>query len=373
MTVNSTQSAAVADEMNGLKILPQGDFRGPIYGADDESIFKGFPVSVELVADEDISVDGDLSAYDIFRCAEGTVIRVFERSGTWYTATTRRLDAFKSRWASKTTSFGETFTAQLRRIDALDDDPKDDRKFLERFYERRLSPGERYAFFLVSRGDERIVCDEPGADEPGVLFLGVERPDSSFDFDRALSLDDDKTFPKPERLKFDSVDEVKRFVRVAIDYRHHQGVIMFRGALESIKILSPEYAERFALRDNVASLKYRYLQLRGDSDLLAAFLDLYPSMIDEASRIERDVYEGVCKSLHALYMRRYIENRIGSECSKEETFALRLIHKQYAITRQRTTPSRINDILTTEAPATIVNKLLRAYRRKMSKIAREED
>jgi hypothetical protein len=149
-----------------------------------------------------------------------------------------------------------------------------------------------------------------------------------------------------------------------IDYNTAQGVILFKqtddGEMTAIKILSQEYADRFRIRGNVSSLKFRYLELRAapqkDLDL---FFELYPEMVRVGRDIEEMIYF-VCKRLHAIYMKIYIENDPSVKCSKDEQSALNIVHKQYSVTRQRTTPSRINDVLAAGNP-TRVNRLLREF------------
>lgn len=371
ININDIDASTIADEGNGLRIVSIDKYRGPIYALNDDKynlIFRGFPTSSEYTEDSIGSVvDIDPSKCIVYPCAEGTVIRVFYYGDKWYTSTTRRLDAFKSRWASKTVTFGQSFADRLRKY-LIDDDIIEsiDKDFLDVFYSRYLDKDKRYLFFLRSSGEERIVCDNDD-DDFDVWYIGQERQDYTIDFDdTSISV-----IPKIDRLtNLLTLEDVAEYVRNEIDYRRHQGIIMFRwndenNELESIKVMSTSYAERYAVRNNVPSLKFRYLQLRNDPYRLELFLDTYPSMVDIAKNIEEDIYQGVCKSLHMLYMNRYIENRLNVECTKEEIFALRLIHKQYTLTRQRTTPTRINDILTREAPATILNKLLRSYRRSL--------
>jgi hypothetical protein len=344
---------------DGLEIVANETFRSAIF-ADGKLLFKGFPESQEYT-DENFT-DIDVSSFRAFNCLEGTLIRVFHRSNEWYTATSRRFDAFVSKWASRRVTFGQSFATALRAIVSRNDGV-DDKQFLNEFYEANLSKNLLYTFLLTPTAEERIVCipTEPSR----VVYIGSESPETHI-----INFDDDimfenSVFPKRcEILGLKTSKDVQEYVFDNIDYNTAQGVILFKqtddGEMTAIKILSQEYADRFRIRGNVSSLKFRYLELRAapqkDLDL---FFELYPEMVRVGRDIEEMIYF-VCKRLHAIYMKIYIENDPSVKCSKDEQSALNIVHKQYSVTRQRTTPSRINDVLAAGNP-TRVNRLLREF------------
>lgn len=343
---------------DGLEVVANETFRGAIF-ADGKLLFKGFPESIEYT-DETFDSDIDVSLFRAFKCLEGTLIRVFHHANEWYTVTSRRLDAFVSKWASHKTTFGQSFAAALRSIDDKPMGEDDDKEYLRQFYEAHLSKDALYTFLLSPSAEERIVC-EMGPSR--AIYIGSESPDTHvINFDDQIVVGD-SVFPKRcEIVGLKTARDVQEYVFDNTDYKTSQGVILFKqtedGEMTSIKILSKEYAERFKVRGNVSSLKFRYLELRAapqrDMDL---FFELYPAMIRVGREMEELIYS-VCKRLHGMYMKIYIENDPSFKCSKEEQSALKLIHKQYSVTRQRTTPSRINDVLAAGNP-TRLNRLLR--------------
>lgn len=332
---------------------------------DNRVLVKGFPRSIEYT-DKCVRVAPpiDVESFKVYKCLEGTIIRVFYHNNKWYTATSSRLDAFKSRWAAKKTTFGQTFATKLRAyasgdIDTIDDDVK----FLETFYEKHLTDKtRRYLFLLSPSEEERIVCSAQ------TVFIGAEDPETHVvDFDAVIELANDldnlETFPKPQRVHgLKTNDDVAEFVCNKTHFSLEQGVVLFRYThdceLESIKVMSDEYYDRFTLRNNVPSLKFRYLQLRSRQFDLDLFFELYPHMLQESIVIEQHIYE-LCKKLHRLYVDIYIAKIVNdSVCTNDEANALKFIHSVYLQSRRRTTAQRINDILTESNPSKL-NRLLK--------------
>lgn len=341
---------------DGLMI--KNDRKGAICQVEGETlIFKGFPFSTEITDEEAESfLDGfDLTQYEIFECLEGTIIRVFFYNDKFWTTTSKRLDAFKSKWASIRTYFGQSFAQQLRKL--VDWSVDDDREFLKMFYEKYLDKKKRYCFILRSSEEERIVCDANLI--PGVTYLCNETDSHVMDFSDQIQLDD-TFFPKSKRISgLETGQQAAEYVRNHTHFTVSQGIILFKQNgenLESIKIMSKEYAVRFNLRGNESSLKFRYLQLRQTSYDLDLFFEMYPQIRSKAKQIEENIWK-ICQKLHDLYVKYYIRNESVS-LQKEEMRALKTIHDTYRETREKTTATRINDILTSQ-PATCLNKLIK--------------
>lgn len=335
-----------------MEIITDDINRGAIY-ADGKLLFKGFPTSEEYT-DTNFSVS-DVSKYRFFECLEGTLIRVYHHNDQWYTSTTKKLDAFNSKWASSSTSFGESFAKEIRKLDSFE--CTDDKEFLQQFYEKHLCKSTRYTFMLLPSEEERIVCE---CKIDRILFIGTEDVEThDQNFDTELSLFNKRR----EIIDITSSQDVINYVREKCNYTQTQGLLLFDKEGSSIKVMSQEYANRYEVRGNVSSLKFRYLQLRPFMDKLKIFFELYPHMRDICDAIEDSIYE-VCKHLHTLYMQMYIESNINMQCTYEEQLALKQIHAQYNITRQRTTKSKINDILTGWKP-TRLNKLIKEYQLRM--------
>lgn len=358
----------------------------------DKLFFQGFPYSIELNLNSFDESQIDLKQCRIFESHEGTIIRVFNINNIWYTSTNRKLNALKSKWAAKQTTFGQRFAAAVR--DIVDDEVETvidggssessqtknfeervreqnlrDKAFLTKIYEKNLDPFKKYMFILKPSDEERIVCRA----EPSSTIYHV----GTFDKDNNLSLDEEvilngEKIESPKERFFKDWHELRNSID-NININHHQGYILIQKGGEGeddkhYKIINDRYRYLFSVRGNVPSLKFRYLQLRKyggsgsiknaqvNQEMYDSFLDLY-DYHNEANAIEKEIYE-LSKDLHQKYLFLYVEKKKTSDLSEAENDVLQnIIHKSYLETRSKTTISKINDLLTSDKPSKI-NKLL---------------
>lgn len=376
----------------------------------DQLFFQGFPYSIELNFDSIENYPNfDLNKCRIFESHEGTIIRVFNINNVWYTSTNRKLDALKSKWAAKHTTFGQSFADAIRDIvdENADDEENEeneensneiqkkfeekvkeknikDKNFLEQIYKTNLDPLKKYMFILKPSNEERIVCrSEP---TPTIYHVGTFDSENNFSLDDEVILNGHKV-ETPKEIFKNNLQDLKNLIN-SINFNHHQGFVLIQkndnfAKQIHYKIINDTYRYLFSVRGNVSSLKFRYLQLRKygcydcgtgkheiNKDMYNSFINLY-NYHNEATEIEREIYE-LCKTLHQKYLLLYVEKKkLGSdnfELSETETDVLQnVIHKSYLDTRSKTTISRINDLLTYNKPS-IINKLLNEKKRKIKLI-----
>ena len=377
----------------------------------DKLFFQGFPYSTELNLKSFDELQIDLKNCRIFESHEGTLIRVFNINNIWYTSTNRKLDALKSKWAAKHTTFGQRFVAAIRDLvdenEEASEEEKDEESttstttsnksgvsttssvglkkyeervkeqnskdiaFLTKIYEKNLDPLKKYMFILKPSEEERIVCRaEPS---PTIYHVGT------FDKDNMLSLDEEvilngTKIETPKEKFFKNWHELKNSID-SININYHQGYILIQKGEKfdkHYKIINDQYRYLFSVRGNVPSLRFRYLQLRKyggsgsirnapvNEEMYESFLDLY-NFHNEAMAIEKEIYE-LSKDLHQKYLLIYVEKKRNSDLSEAENDVLQnIIHKSYLDTRSKTTVSKINDLLTLNKPSKI-NKLLQDKR-----------
>jgi hypothetical protein len=386
---------------------PSNNTKGYVFHG-DKLFFQGFPYSTELNLNSFDESQIDLKNYRIFESHEGTLIRVFNINNIWYTSTNRKLDAFKSKWAAKHTTFGQRFVAAIR--DLVDENEVDenseeeteedfsktstsevstsgvsaaqkyeervkeqnskDSAFLTKIYEKNLDPLKKYMFILKPSEEERIVCRaEP---RPTIYHVGTFDKDNMISFDEEIILNGTK-IETPKEKFFKDWHELKKSID-SININYHQGYILIQKGEEfdkHYKIINDQYRYLFSVRGNVPSLKFRYLQLRKygggsapvNKEMYESFLNLY-NYHNEAMAIEKEIYE-LSKDLHQKYLLIYVEKKRNSDLSDAENDVLQnIIHKSYLDTRSKTTISKINDLLTLNKPSKI-NKLLQEKRKKI--------
>jgi hypothetical protein len=245
----------------------------------DQLFLEGYPYSIELTQSNHEGLEFGKCRF--FEAHEGTLIRVFNIAGKWYTSTNRRLDAFNSKWAAKTTTFGLHFADAVREnIRALNDEEffeeeeesfeekkKNARDYLNTIYEANLDKSKKYMFLLEPCKEERIVCL---TNSPRFFNIGV------FDEDNNLSLDEDVTLdgfmvPKPQELFFGDMREML-CVLDNIDVHRIQGFIAIQSdaGLEDkhFKILNDRYKYFFSVRGNTSSIRFRFLELEYQNTLI---------------------------------------------------------------------------------------------------------
>lgn len=334
------------------------NFRGVVFKGED-MLFKGFPYCVEM-NDQDLfdhNIEADKCRF--FDSHEGTLIRVFCVDGKWYTTTNRKLDAFKSKWAAKKQTFGETFAEAVRELVFPLDEIKDDKEFLEDIYTKYLDPGKKYMFILKSTAEERIVCD---VEKKTIYHVGTFNEENELDLD-AKVIFNTKTVKKPVEHSFIDLDELASYIQYNMEHTKLQGILGVHPNGTHYKIFSKEYQTLFAIRDNTPSLRFRYMQLRSDNSKLKHFFHLYPEMTEEAEKIEADNYD-LCFVLHKKYMAINVGKCQDVPTSEIEKKILKIIHTQFIKSRLMTTPERIDEILVNGSPSN-VNKLLKERQREI--------
>lgn len=316
-------------------------------------LFENLPASISCPKDELVNKFPNLDSANISISEEGTTLRVFYNK-KWYTSSKRKLQAFKSNWADKSTTFGATFAQAVRNELDLVDDSKPDQEFLEMFYDTYLDKTKVYFFLLRSNKGERIVCYPP---RHATAIHICTQFDLTNDFNERIQIDIG-TFRHTRTLakSWEEIDETL----AELDYRHHQGVIIHNEG-NFYKLLQGDYEFLSGIRQNIASLKMCYLSYREPEKLSErlVFLELYPEFAETVDSLEEEIYL-ICCNLHSLYMRMFVHKE-KVNIPDLLLNVLKMIHKEYLISRIQTTVERINDILT---PHTVlINKLLKSYKK----------
>jgi hypothetical protein len=290
--------------------------RGVIFNGDNV-VMKAFPYTEEYTTSDNLSEilkDVNLEECDIYDAYEGTLIRIFYFNNKWFISTHRKLNAFRSKWASKE-SFGTTFKRALEaeienneKLKALI--PLGEENTLERF-QSILDKSRQYMFLIKNINENRIVCYS----EPPMLYhVGTF-------IDGNISLTDDIHIPYPNKLNFRDIETLNKYVD-NIDIRYLQGVILFTKN-KQYKVYNCDYMDMYKVRGNEPSIKFRYLQVRMDNKYREMLYYMYPDMKDLFENYENILYDIAC-SINDSYVQRFIkkqhvirpknEFKIMSEC-----------------------------------------------------------
>ena len=334
--------------------------RGVAFHGEDV-IFKGFTFTPEYTpvndADQIAQLVGNnvCSFHDSY---EGTLIRIFSFQNKWYISTNRKLDANKSKWASRT-SFGEFF----RR--ALEYEIIANAKFRDSLFQRgqenptmmhlldqfldKLDNTKSYMFLLLTNPETRIVCQYSS---PKILHVGTYSGGGGLEFSGFLGLD------SPKQHYFESIDDMYAYVRKA-DFTVLQGLVAFYGE-HQFKIMNPKYVDLYNIRGNEASVKFRYLQLRNDPVKCDMLRGLY---LDHCAEFE--YYEYCIANITDIILEAYINRYIRKQyvvLPLEQFIIMSEVHKWHMTdvdnhkVRREIVLQKINE----QTPVS-VNRMLKKY------------
>lgn len=328
--------------------------RGVIFN-ENNIVMKAFPYTIELSQFDreiiDTSFGSNFKDCRFYDSHEGALIRMFYFNEKWFTCTHRKLNAFKSKWASKD-SFGSSFKKALDaevecneklRTSLIDGDEN----LLERF-QKSLDKNKQYMFLVRNTSENRIVSIPP--ERPMLYHVGTF-------VDGELNLDEDIKIPKPNELKFENIDELCNYVD-NVDNKNLQGVIVFAPNNSQFKILNKEYQKFYRVRGNEASIKFRYLQVRMNKEYRDMLYYLYPDMRETFDSYENILYDKAC-AIHNSYIQRYIK---GSYITlpKSEYEVMNKCHSWHVENREtnKVDRNKVIDVLNQQNP-TILNRLIK--------------
>jgi hypothetical protein len=329
--------------------------RGVVFSG-EEIVMRAFPYTIEYSHQDADSIATSIPSFEgcsFYEAHEGALVRVFSFEGRWYVSTHRKLNAFRSKWASKE-SFGTTFKRALEEEAQTNENfaqllPEEGESVLDRFY-KILDPTKQYMFLVRHTEENRIVCSPPV--KPTVFHVGTF-------VGGELVMTEDISIPYPKKLEFASVDDLTQYVE-QIDIRHLQGVIAFVPGNIQYKILHKEYQALFRARGNEPSIKFRYLQVRMSCQMVDMLYHLYPSMASVFDEYENTLY-GIAKVIYRSYVQRHIKGK-WSTLPNEEYRVDKECHTWHEEDRKtnRVTVEKIIEILNNQT-ATNLNKMIRRF------------
>lgn len=361
----------------------------------DKLFLESYPYSIELTRDNHDELEFEKCRF--FEAHEGTLIRVFNINGKWYTSTNRRLDAFNSKWAAKTTTFGIHFAdTVMENIRALNDDEffeneeetieerkNSSKNYLNKIYDENLDKSKKYMFFLEPCKEERIVCSTKS---PCFFNIGV------FDKDNNLSLDEDVVLdgfnvPKPKELMFKDMSEMLCALD-NISINRIQGFIAIQTEEgredKHFKLLNDDYKYYFGLRGNTSSIRFRFLELEYQNTIINLRIRTNQQTTRQTQKMLNDfcnlynfnpqpllnyIWLKVVDDLFYKYQNRYIKKQqIDGLITTKQDNILKEIHFHFnesvrANRRCRTDRLRIRDILAMQKPS-VLNQLIGEYEKK---------
>lgn len=270
-----------------------------------ELVMKAFSYTDEYsYKDERLpSILSNFNQWRFYTAYEGALLRLFYFSGRWFLSTHRKLNAFRSKWASRD-SFGTLFKKALENEAEINPEFSlslgEGDNILIRF-QNSLDKTKQYMFLLRNFSDNRIVCDVPTGQESLILHVGTF-------VNGELSLTEKTSLHSPEPHEFKTFEEVSNYIETNIDPKRVQGIICFGPDCRQIKVLHNDYLEMFQTRGNEPSIKFRYLQVRMNRKMTEMLYSLYPELRDTFNDYENTLYD-IARCIYRAYVQRFIKKR----------------------------------------------------------------
>lgn len=332
--------------------------RGTVFNG-NEIIVQGFPFTNEYNDFDDadqIRKSVDFEKHTFYDSYEGSLIRMFYFGGKWFVSTNRKLDAFRSKWASKE-SFGNFFKKALqyefeynqRLNEHVEYNTETDSdNVINIFQDKVLDKKNQYMFLLLNNSENRIVCDSPT--NPTVFHVGTF-------IDRKLNMDDDIFISHPKKHEFNNVDEILNYV-TNLNYNKLQGIIVFNKDNTDFKIMNKDYQYLYKARGNEPSIKFRYLQVRMDKNANDSLRYLYPEFCPEFEKYENIIYS-ISESIYRSYIDRFIKKNYVTVPS-EEFRVIKQCHDWHCLDRleNKTNLHKVIELFN-EQPPTNINRMIK--------------
>jgi hypothetical protein len=222
-------------------------------------------------------------------------------------------------------------------------------------------------FLLRNTSDNRIVCMPPKAGEHLLYHVGTFNKDGSASGNGLLSMTNDVGLAYPEQHRFKNLEELVQFVDTGLDIKRHQGVVCFGPDGKQIKVYHKEYQHLFRARGNEPSLKFRYLQVRMNSQLSNILYNLYPDMTSTFDDIENTLYD-IARLIYRAYVQRFIK-KLYVTVPREEYQVINESHAWHLSDRENNmvTLDKVIEIMNKQPP-TNLNHMIRRFRIENSKV-----
>jgi hypothetical protein len=239
-------------------------------------------------------IDNLKDTYSKFRmeyCEDGTVIRLYNYKGTWYTATTKCIDANHSYWSSKKTfdsMFWEIFDKDTNNLDV----------------------SYTYVFVLIHK-DNRIVINHK---YNNLIYINRIHNDSKLeDYTNHFYSDDkNRSIRRTKQIESnngeihypldDYYNPSKRGVIIKFYNKELNNWIIYQYDFNS-------YSQIKQVRGNVPLIRMRYLELLQDQDTLQRLEDYYKESFFLFTMIKHQM-NNLYKEIHKLYFDSHIKHTV---------------------------------------------------------------
>ncbi|QHR78465.1 putative immediate-early protein [Lymphocystis disease virus 4] len=246
------------------------ELRGLIYKK-NKLVFASLPYN-KRVEPYEVSFTGKF-----FPLSEGTIVNMFYINDRWFTASNKKFDLFKMKWASKTVSFGDTaFEAICHLWKEPIKSNETSRDYISRFAFHHLNPKYGYVFLLSCTAEEKLVCKEPKFPRLTLLALYYK---GTHIFEQCVRLNNGAFIRSPKILNIENKDQLDAYLEGCDPYET-PGVLYIDLEGRHKKIYTEGYSQLAEIRGNDPDVVRRFLYffLRQDRFVLDCLICIHPRL-----------------------------------------------------------------------------------------------
>lgn len=301
-----------------------------------EKIMGMIPQTAELTFSEFSKLASEGKLASELKCSpayELSLVRVFFHGEKWHIATQKKINAFKSFWANRT-SFGSYFEIEVGGLGYWS---------LDEFY-NLLDKNVGYFFLFPLRDENRVLVSKNllgnvlylvAVEENGVII--TENIEKTYSFNLKIPIKKELPWSFISLTKVNSFEEISNYYNKALkeDCDSDSVGIMVYSERGYYRILFPEYETKRELRQNVSDIIERYVKI--PSELVDDFKSQYNDFIFDFD----EKFQKLVNELHSIYLKRHI----GREIVKTTPLKHLVLVKLHQLYRETKNPIRKQDII----------------------------
>jgi hypothetical protein len=274
---------------------------------------------------ENMEMELPSDSFDVEYCEDGTVLRLYNYNGKWYTATRKCIDARYSYW-SGFKNFDDMFWEIIE---------SEKEKLLS-----TLSIDTTY-FFIMKHVDNRIVVKNS---QSSLVFLGSvnnRTMEENYDFPCESKHIISRTTIDNENLK--NCTSVNEIVKMSEDTTK-RGVIITTEDGQKYKFDFSSFLKVKELRGNTPYIRTRILELLKEKDTLKEFMELYSEYSFSYAAVMWQL-ENAAKQIHKTYIESHVKRRMIIDNKHLYYKVIKQLHNRYKETQKPIQYADVRELL----------------------------
>jgi hypothetical protein len=233
---------------------------------------------------------------------DGTQIKLYYYNGSWRVATTRGINAFRSKWGSNK-SFGEMFEDAVDRYPGMME--RLDRKHVYGFV--LMHPENKLVVKYQEPNIVHVITRNTETWEECDVDIGVPKPKVVYNGNNVNAHEEEIRSQEEIRSEEELVWKLKEETNEQLEY---EGSMLVGEDGKRMKVLYEKYQHLSNLRGNMRKAEYRMFELRNEPVKMMEFVYYY-DLFDEYRTFMKK-YQNMVNKVQKYYYSRYIAKQVGT-------------------------------------------------------------